>query len=304
VGDDPAKYPADLYKLSDKGEDNSLFKNNSQSRIIEFMKTLSQINPNEATDAEHPGAIANLVDPHNTLIQIAMSFLIGSWDGFWYQASNYYLNQDLGTKKWTLITYDFDETFGNNLEVIGMNTVTYQNYTRPGSQRPLVAVFLNNPYYKAMFEDILKTLVKRFFKPSVVEPRLKAWVDMLSEDIAWTRSLQGKSNGVITNFTPELFKEQMTGQDVAIPSIQQWVSKRSSSLQSQLNFNDKDDLPALGPYTGGTHLDSNGKVTKGSLPGSVSPSGDGSSNGSASTAKVHTAGLLLSAAVASAFFCI
>ncbi|KAI8889231.1 coth-domain-containing protein [Backusella circina FSU 941] len=304
VGDDPANYPTDMYKLSDKGGDDTIFKNNSQSRLIEFIKTLSQINPNEATDGEHPGAIANLVDPQNTLIHMAMNFLIGSWDGFWYQASNYYLNQDLGTKKWTLITYDFDETFGNNLEVPGMNTVTYQNYSRPGSQRPLVTVFLNNTYYRAMFEDILKTLVKRFFKPSVVEPRLKAWVEMLSEDIAWTRSLSGKSSGTITQFTLEQFKETMTGLEVSNPSIQQWVSNRCSSLQSQLNFNDKDDLPALGPYTGGTHLDANGKVTKGSSPGSVSPSGDGSANGSGSNAKVHISGLLLSAAVASAFFCI
>lgn len=188
-----------------------------------------------------------------------MNYLIGSWDGLWYQASNYYLNQDTITKKWTLITYDFDETYGNGLEDPAMNTVSYKNYARPGSQRPLIEAFLNNTYYDGVFQDTLKTIVKRFFKPSVVDPILAAWSTMLEEDIAWARSIEGKSPGTKTTYTVQDFKDGLNGNGSTI-SISQWVAKRAASLTEQLNFTDVDDLPALAPYTAGTRLDANGNV--------------------------------------------
>jgi spore coat protein CotH len=263
VGDDATKYPTDIYKLSDFGEDKTIDKkNNSQALIIDFTKRLSQVNAQDAKDAQNPGSIANLIDPQNTLVHIAMNYLIGSWDGFWYQASNYYLNNDLKTKKWTLITYDFDETYGNGVEDAAMNTVTYKNYSRPGSQRPLVDVFLTNPYYDGVFQDILKTLVKRFFKPSVVDPLLTAWSKMLAEDIAWTRSIDGKSPGAKTTFTVQNFQDGLLGNGTVPISISQWVSKRAASLTTQLNFKDTDDLPALPAYTAGARMDANGNIVK------------------------------------------
>lgn len=279
TGEDVTKYSSDIYKLVDTGEDKSISKkNNSQSLIIQFTKDLSEVNAQDATDAEHPGSVANLLDPQHSLIHIALNYLIGSWDGLWYQASNYYLNQDLITKKWTVITYDFDETYGNGVEDAGMNTVSYKNYPRPGSQRPIVEVFLNNTYYDGVFQNTLKTIVKRFFKPSVVDPILAAWSEMLAEDIAWTRSIAGRSPGTKTSFTVKDFKDGLNGNGSVI-SISSWVSARASSLTTLLNFTDTDDLPALGPYTAGTRLDANGNVVS-SNGSTVATSGsNGGGNG-------------------------
>ncbi|KAG0951208.1 hypothetical protein G6F57_001778 [Rhizopus arrhizus] len=288
-GDDVTKYSEDLYKLADKGEDVTISKNNSQQHIMEFTKQLSQVNAQDATDAQHPGSIANLIDsPQHTLIHMAINFLIGSWDGFWYQASNYYLNQDLQTKKWTLITYDFDETYGNGIEDASLGTVAYENYSRPGAPRPLVTVFLNNTYYKNQFENTLKTIVKRFFKPSVVDARLQAWSEMLKEDIVWTRQIPGRSPGTKTTFTLQDFQEGLLGNSTA--SIHQWVSQRSAALTRQLNFQDNDDLPPLPAYTTGSHLDANGNVV--SSNGTTISTGNnsttpGASNGT-NTATQHT----------------
>lgn len=316
VGDDVTKYSEDIYKLEDTGEDKTISKkNNSQVGIVDFTKRLSQVNAQDATDAQHLGSIANLMDsPQHTLIHMAMNFLIGSWDGFWYQASNYYLNNDLVTKKWTLITYDFDETYGNGVEDANMNTVSYKNYSRPGSQRPLVEVFLNNTYYDGVFQDTLKTIVKRFFKPSVVDPILTAWSEMLKEDIVWARSIPGKSPGSATAFTLKDFQDGLLGNGTSVISISEWVSKRAASLTTQLNFKDTDDLPALGPYTAGTHLDANGNVVNGdgtSVAGngtgvdgngsstSVAPGGGSSSKeGSAAPSTKASIGLSMVAVVA------
>jgi hypothetical protein len=185
--------------------------------------------------------------PEHTLIHMAMNFLSGSWDGFWYQASNYYLHENFETKKWYLITYDFDETFGNGLEDMSLMTTTYQNYSRPNSQRPLVDIFLKSPYYEPKFQDILKTLVKRFFNPRVVKPRFDAWADMLKEDIAWDRTLPLRSPGEKEGFTDDGLNNLFVTVDSRI-GVLEWVSNRTSSLCQQLNFNDTDDLPALPAY--------------------------------------------------------
>ena len=85
MGDDITLYSEDLYKLEDKGEDKTLQKNNSLGPLIGFMRDLAAINPQQATDAQHPGDYSKLIDPQHTLIHLAFSFLSGSWDGFWYQ---------------------------------------------------------------------------------------------------------------------------------------------------------------------------------------------------------------------------
>lgn len=295
LGDNNASYPEDLYKLADNGEDKTISKkNDSQRLIMDFTKRLSQVNAADATDAQHPGSIANLVDPQHTLIHMAINFLIGSWDGFWYQASNYYLNNDLSNNKWTLITYDFDEVYGNGLEDASLNTVSYKNYSRPGSQRPLIDVFLNNTYYDGVFQTTLKTIVKRFFKPSIVNPRLQAWSKMLEEDIVWSRGIAGHSPGTKTSFTLQDFQNGLTGNNT--DSISQWVSKRVDALKTQLNFDDTDDLPALPAYTQGTYLDSNGNVVSSNGTtvtstnnGGVSPGGGASNSSSTNNAAASAA---------------
>ncbi|KAI8083482.1 coth protein-domain-containing protein [Thamnidium elegans] len=302
-GEDVTKYSEDIYKLQDTGEDTTISKkNNSQALIIQFTKSLSEVNAQDATDAKNPGSVANVLDPQHTLIHLALNYLIGSWDGLWYQASNYYLNQDLASKKWTLITYDFDETYGNGVEDVAMNTVAYKDYARPGSQRPIVEVFLNNTYYDGVFQDTLKTIVKRFFKPSVIDPILTAWSQMLEEDITWTRTIAGKSAGIKTTYTVQDFKDGLNGNGSVI-SISSWVANRASSLTQQLNFSDVDDLPALPPYTAGTHLDANGNVVKAngetvSTDNGVAPGGNADKPQAAATSTKATIGITLGAAVA------
>jgi hypothetical protein len=288
LGDNNASYSTDLYKLEDNGEDKTISsKNDSQRLLIDFTKRLSQVNAQDATDAQHPGSIANLIDPQHTLIHLAINFLIGSWDGFWYQASNYYLNNDLATNKWALITYDFDETYGNGLDDPSLNTATYQNYSRPGSQRPLVEVFLNNTYYDSVFQTTLTTIVKRFFKPDIVNPRLNAWAQMLQEDIVWTRAIAGHSPGTATTFTLADFQAGLTGNGTA--AISQWITTRVNALKTQLNFDDKDDLPALPAYTQGSYLDASGNVvssngtTISSNNGTVTPGGGNNTNSNSNT---------------------
>ncbi|KAF7726932.1 hypothetical protein EC973_008227 [Apophysomyces ossiformis] len=249
-GDDLALYPESQYKLEDKGRLGKEFtKEIEKQPLVEFIRSLNQIDPVR-------GDLSTLMDPDHLMIHMALNFLSGSWDGFWYQSSNYYLNQDLGSKKWTLISYDFDEVFGvGALE--GMVTTPYTNYSRPGSQRPLIDVILKSEAYRPRFETILKTMVKRFFKPSVMVPRIEAWHQMLREDVIWDLSIPSKSPGMNTTWTLWNFDHNMKETDGLVIGLAQWIELRSTSLQQQLGFTDQDDLPALEPYNGGKQWNQN-----------------------------------------------
>ncbi|KAI8333473.1 coth protein-domain-containing protein [Chlamydoabsidia padenii] len=279
LGDDQTKYSDDFYKLADKGESKTVTKkNNTHGPLVDFTKRLSQINPSQITDGNNKDVPA-LIDPQNTMVALAMNFLADSWDGLWYQASNYYLNQDMKTNQWVVISYDFDETFGNGAEK-GRDSVAYQNYSRPNSKRPLVDLFLKSPYYKDQFENILKTMVKRFFNPRVMQPRLQAWATLLKEDIEWDYSIPGHSPGEKRTYTLQNFLKNLntTDSEADMEGINQWITNRAKSLSEQLQFDDKDDLPALGPYKQGSRLDNNGNVVPND-GSSVNPAGPPSSNG-------------------------
>jgi hypothetical protein len=220
----------------------------------------------------------------------------------WYQASNYYLNQDIKTNQWVMISYDFDETFGNGAEQ-GRDSVAYGNYSRAGSTRPLVDLFLKSPYYKGQFETILQTLVKRFFNPRVMQPRLEAWATLLKEDIEWDYSIPGHSPGTQNSFTVANFMTNLNTTDGGMEGINQWITTRAKTLTQQLQFNDADDLPALGPYKQGARLDSSGNVVPNDgssvTPGGGAQSGsNGAKGGSSSGSSALTTSSLLVATMA------
>jgi hypothetical protein len=295
-GDNPESYNDTMYELEDKGANGKLInKTNEKEALIGFIRQLSTIDPKLITDEANQGEFPKLLDPKHTMIHLALNFLSGSWDGVWLQASNYYLNQDLQSNQWALISYDFDETFGIGAEKHLIST-PYTNYSRPGSQRPLIDVFLNSPYYKAEFEKVLQTIVKRFFKASVINPRLEAWTQMLREEVEWDLSITPKSPGIQTQWTLWNFEANMNTTDGLNFGVAEWFNTRSTSLQQQLNFNDADDLPALGPYEGGSQWDPSNyhkKTVNDKKSNDDSQSSDSSSN-AISKSTISTAVLLFS----------
>ncbi|KAI8356602.1 coth protein-domain-containing protein [Choanephora cucurbitarum] len=225
----------DVYILEKTGRDKAVTKESYTEPLITFMERLNHTVL--GTDAQTPGNISDLMDStDNTMLHAALNFLIGSWDGFWYQASNYYLHQNRENFKWYLVSYDFDETLGNRLQKPELMTVTYQNYTRPGSSRPLVDAFIKSPYYQPHFEEMLKTITKTFFNPQTIKARLDAWNEMLKEDITWDYSLTRHSPGAKPEFTVEKFSKNLYSTVDGDVGILEWVSNRTSSLQNQLNF--------------------------------------------------------------------
>ncbi|KAI9498497.1 coth protein-domain-containing protein [Zychaea mexicana] len=295
VGDDPELYSKYIYDPKDDGE-LKLNKSNEMEPIIGLTKRIAS---NESVDT--------IVDPKHTLIHMAFNFLTGSWDGFWYQASNYYINQNIQSNKWTVISYDFDETFGNGAET-SMMTIPYTEFKKPGGNvtRPLQDALIQG--YAADFEQILTTVVKRFFKPSVIQPILEAWEQMLLEDITWDRSIPGHSaRNKTEGFTVQDFIVNMNSAQRDTIGVLEWVRGRSAAVCQQLNINDTDvGLPVLGHYTGGTYGD--GAVIYSGHPNAngnsdgTTPSGDSSDNDTSGASGSHSSSMFLSTCIFATLF--
>lgn len=253
INDSALAYPDSIYKVEDLGnlKKKDVEITGEKTPLIEFMRALSLIDPTQIVDQASSAPLEQLMDPVHTMIHLAFNFLSGSWDGVWYQASNYYLNQDLSSKKWTLISYDFDETLGVGAPAY-LATTPYSNYTRAGSQRPLVDAIIKSPYYAAQFEQVLATIIKRVFKPEVITPRLQAWADLLREDVEWDLSIPAKSPGMIAQWTLWNFDNNMFQTDGESMGVAEWITTRSQATAQQLGITTDDDLPPLGPYTQGT----------------------------------------------------
>ncbi|KAI9284441.1 coth protein-domain-containing protein [Umbelopsis sp. AD052] len=287
LGNDSTKYSADAYTVADYGNVKAASKAAPLAPLMDFCQKLNAFDPSTATDAQHPGNITDLINPQHTLIHLAMNFLGGSWDGLWYAASNYYLTQNSDAQNWTIITYDFDETFGNGAAANLVN-VSYENYVPTNEVRPIATQFLTSPYYKTMFESTLKTILKRFFKPSILNPRLEAQMNMLKEDIAWDRSLTKKSPGTDNHFTLDQFLTNVKSTSGGMLGLEEWVTQRSAATCQQLNITDTDDLPPLPPPTW-----SNTNIAVNNATSNATGTATGASSGKASGAQTTSVSALM-----------
>ncbi|KAI8645883.1 coth protein-domain-containing protein [Parasitella parasitica] len=234
----------EIYSLVDEGRDKSVTKDNFTAPLIDFMERLNKTVM--ATDAQNLGNITDLMDSANhTMIHTAMSFLSGSFDGYWFRGSNFYLNENLETKKWFLITYDFDDCLGNffgELRKPWLMTTPYQNYTLPGVKRPLIDIFIKSPHYEPLFQDILKRLVKSFFNHRVMKARIDAWAEMLREDVIWDYALPRHSPGTAKHWGVTTFYNNMNTTVASRYGILEWIANRTESIAQQLDFKIDDDV--------------------------------------------------------------
>ncbi|KAF9585462.1 hypothetical protein BGW38_002288, partial [Lunasporangiospora selenospora] len=235
LGPDAATYPKDCYKLKNAKVNATV---DPMVQLIQLMKDLQDFNP------QAPGAIAyweSRIDLDGFLKNMAMEFLAGSWDAYWYSGSNFFLyfNPTLSTKGlWQWISTDFDGTFGDGdpTDIL----TTYQGYADFKSHdRPFISkLILGNTQINALFEQTLKEIVGWAFKPEGLFPRIDAYEKMLAKDAEWDASIdrtqfQRKDN----KWTIQDFRQGLIGPVTNMNlGVKPWIEGRTKDLQSQLNF--------------------------------------------------------------------
>ncbi|KAG0293023.1 hypothetical protein BGZ97_005444, partial [Linnemannia gamsii] len=103
-----ANYDPMVYKNKIRGDNP---KDEPMQQFIAFMKDLKDWNPAAA------GGIAywnQRLDLEGYLRSMALEYLTGAWDAFWWRGNNYFMYFNPQRKVWQFIPTDFDQTFSTN----------------------------------------------------------------------------------------------------------------------------------------------------------------------------------------------
>ncbi|KAK9694075.1 hypothetical protein K7432_013583 [Basidiobolus ranarum] len=222
--------------------------------LIEFMKIINDFNPANASDNDLK-KLSEVWDYSHFLRAMALEFLAGSWDTFWWAGSNYYLYKPPG-KPWVYIPTDFDFTFGSDYPNLDMGT--YQEFSQ-GTSRPPIDKLLAVPKIKKDFEEMLKNMTNHGFNSDVLNPRIDGYLDMLKDELSWDRELTRLAVGknpkwTLQNAIDNIVKPIPTKEFALKP----WIADKVKLLQTQLNYKQKTEKYVPKPVTNSTSTTTQG----------------------------------------------
>ncbi|KAG0100259.1 hypothetical protein BGZ93_003129 [Podila epicladia] len=207
------------------------------AQLIAFMADLNAFDPVATTDPV--GYWTNRLDLDGFLRNMALEYLMGSFDNYWMAGSNYfmYFNPKLGTAgKWQWLPTDFDGTFGNGATIDP--TASYKNLSTFNPDHPLVSkLIIKNSQINAMFVKVLKEIVSTTFKPEAMNPHMEGLNKMLSLDAQWDFSLTRMSPGKDLKFTWDDFNNNLVNITKEMSgALKPWVASRATAIAAELAF--------------------------------------------------------------------
>ncbi|KAF9936503.1 hypothetical protein BGZ67_002272 [Mortierella alpina] len=225
----------DCYKMKNLGANPPTA---PMTQLVQLMMDLADFDPLA------PGGRAyweSRLDLSGVLRNLAMEYLGGDWDGYWWSGSNFFLyfNPTMGDAggKWQWIPTDFDGTFGDGDPT---DTLTdykvYADFSK--HDRPLVSKLLfNNKEINQEFEKVLREIVGWAFKPEALFPRIEAYEKMLAKDAAWDYSIVRSSPGKTNAWTIADFHNSIVGpvENMGL-GVKPWIEGRAKQLQASLSF--------------------------------------------------------------------
>jgi len=191
---------------------------------------------------------------------MAMEYLTGDWDGYWYATSNFAAYQDpnqstSSTYKFYFITQDHDETFGVGL-VPPHNTVGYdfpkvsyktmlnKKWNVVGDDpvhRILVDKFIaGNSTLQKRFEQTLISIVQNIFNPVAFKKVVSSYYDRYQPEMEWDFSFTRayKPSASMASGTPEYaYKDFVNNMEKGVGGLKwglyEWVSLRAEAIKKE-----------------------------------------------------------------------
>ncbi len=244
-------YPADLTYL---GSDPNLYKavmNNPTTRAYELstnktkddytkLSNLISILSNTSS-AAFPDSIEKYLDVRRVLQYFAMNTLLGSWDDYRSLMNNYYLYHNPSTNKFTLIPYDYDNTFGIDWFDINWSVADPYNYPKAvQGERPMAEKLLANDQYRDLYTHFVEFYKNNIYQLSLWEHRIdtikSSIVDGVTEDTYRTLDYGFTMNDFNNSFSMTSYSNKHVKF-----GLKQFVNLRNESIAGQLNF--KNALP-------------------------------------------------------------
>jgi spore coat protein CotH len=248
-------YPADLKYL---GSDPNLYKNllnegrpayelaqdNSGGDFGSLAKFIAILNL--TPDNAFPDSIEKYLDVRRVLQYFAMNTLIGSWDDYRSLMNNYYLYHIPSENKFTLIPYDYDNTFGVDWFNINWSTANPYNFPKVAAgSRPLSERLLANNQYRDLFTRFLEFYRERVTLLPLWEQRIDRIKDSITA-AAVEDTFRTLDYGFTVNDFHHSFSSSSYQNKHVKFGLKQFVNARNASLPAQIGYNNA--LPVAYDY--------------------------------------------------------
>ncbi len=240
-------YPADLKYL---GADPNLYKNimngstpayelGTNEDVGDFSKLARLIDIiNNTPSNTFADSIETILDVYGVLQYFAVNTLVGSWDDYRSLMNNYYLYHDPSKGKFTLIPYDYDNTFG--VDWFNTNWAAADPYNYPkavAGARPLWEKLMANNEYRNLYTHFLSFYRAHVYSLPVWESRLNRIKDTITtaaiEDTYRTLDYGFSVNDFQNSYSAGAFSKLHVKF-----GLREFVNTRNSSLLNQLRFVD------------------------------------------------------------------
>jgi hypothetical protein len=238
-------YPADL---TYKGEDPLLYKNllsngrpayelstNEETGDFKALARLIRV-LNKTHGAALPDSLEHLLDVPGVLKYFAMNTLVGSWDDYRSLMNNYYLYYEPASDRFTLIPYDYDNTFGIDWSGTDWSLADPYNFPKVADgKRPLAEQLLTYYPWRDLYTHFLQFYRSHIFALAQSENR----IDRLKELIT-PAALADSFRALDYGFTAADFADSYTAGNYnnyhVKFGLKQFINRRSSSLPGQLRY--------------------------------------------------------------------
>ncbi|KAG0082835.1 hypothetical protein BGZ93_010426 [Podila epicladia] len=228
-----ADYEQNLYKNIIRGDNP---KDEPMQQLIAFMKDVEDWDP---TDTKGIAYWNERLDLDGFLRSMALEYLTGAYDSFWWSAHNYYMYYNPQRKIWQFIPMDFDHSFaaGNRLNV----DETYKEYARickghnPKSSPLVTKLICKNRDINKKFENILLTITHDVFNNAALEERVLAYETQMEPEVAWDFSVdRSRLPGTDLNWDITNFHKLIWGHFKTVhKGIMPWIELRGKSVARQ-----------------------------------------------------------------------
>jgi len=158
-------------------------------------------------NAQTAADIENIFDIDLFLSQVAIEYLTGAWDHFLITGNNYYMYKPQNFK-WKFFEYDFDSSFGDNIErsknlkviitdklnimkkyILDYPSISFDNWVVPSHLVDIL--ILKDP---TRFETILKNIVEKVFNPKILFSHLDNLKELIKPYVQLEKTQDANGN--------------------------------------------------------------------------------------------------------------
>lgn len=183
-----------------------------------------------------PDSLEHVLDVSAFIQYLAVNIITGSWDDYRSLRNNFYLYHNPAKDQFTLIPYDYDNTFGVdwfNVDWANINPYTY--YFVDDSDRPLAEMILNNDQLRNLFTHFLIVYNEHFLNNDFWFNWVDSTKSMIDSSVYYDLYRTYDYGFTFQNYLDSFSTEDFSLQHVK-KGLKEFMMERSAALNSQIQF--------------------------------------------------------------------